>query len=127
MTAEERSLNKINLLFVSFYLEAGDFSADGLAKFGHGVRVLADGDHVVVSDGREALVVQQLLSNLGQAGLKLQVLAHICVGSHQDYWGKRSHGLKQRQEHGFFKRWKKNLNTIYTIHKSAVNYKTSFS
>lgn len=87
---------------MSFYLEVGDFPGDGLAELGHGVRVLAEGDHVVVPDGREALVGQQLLFDLGQAGLKLQLLAHICVGSHEDYRGQRSYGLQ-----GFFKRWKK--------------------
>ncbi len=95
-TEERRAKEKewFNLLFVSFYLEAGDFPGDGLAKLGHGVRVLADRDHVVVPDGREALVVQQLLSDLRQAGLKLQLVAHICVGSHQDDRGQRSYSLK---------------------------------
>lgn len=77
------------------YLEVGDFSGDGLAELGHGVRVLAGGDHDVVPDGREALVVQQLLPDLGQAGLKLLLLTHICVGSHKDDGGQRSYGLKK--------------------------------
>lgn len=53
----------------SVYLKAGDLPGDGLAELGHGIRVLADGDHVVIPDSREALLVQQLLSDLGQTGL----------------------------------------------------------
>lgn len=53
---------------------------------------------MVVSDGGEALVVQQLLSGLGQTGLKLQLVAHICVSSHQDNRGQRSYSLKKRRE-----------------------------
>lgn len=82
------------MLFVSSHLEAGDFSGDGLAESGHGVRVLTDRYHVIVPDGGEALVVQQLLSDFGQAGLYLQVLTHICVGSDQDDWGEWSYSLK---------------------------------
>lgn len=77
------------------YLEVGDLSGDGLAEPGHGVRVLADRDHVVVLDGGEALVVQQLFPDLGQAGLKLLLLAHVSVGSHKDDRGQRSDGLKR--------------------------------
>jgi len=65
-------------------LEAGGLPGDGLAQLGHGVRVLAGRDHVVVPDGREALVVQQLLPDPGQAGLDLQLAAHVQVGPHQD-------------------------------------------
>lgn len=79
-------------------LEAGDLPGDGLAQLGYGVRVLADGDHVVVPDGGEALVAQQLLSGLGQAGLKLQLIAHISVCSHQDDRGQRSYSLKYREQ-----------------------------
>lgn len=79
-----------------FYLEVGDLPGDGLAEPGHGVRLLAGGDHVVVPDGREALVVEQLLLDLGQAGQKLLLLANVIVGSHEDDRRQRSYGLPQR-------------------------------
>ena len=85
---------------MTFHLEAADFPGDGFAQLGDGVGVLADGHHVVVSDGGEALVAQQLLSDLREAGLKLQVIAHIGVCSHQDDRGQRGDGLEHRGEQG---------------------------
>lgn len=76
-----------------FYLEVGDLPGDGLAELGQGVGVFAGGDHVVVSDGGEALVAQQLLPDLGQAGLKLQLSAGVRVGSNEDDGRQRSDGL----------------------------------
>lgn len=53
---------------------------------------------MVVPDGREALVVQQLILDLRQAGLELFLLAHISVGSNKDDWRQRSDGLTQERE-----------------------------
>lgn len=92
--AEVRGMEK-KVIFFSLHLEVGDFPGDGLAEFGQGIRVLTDGDHVVVSDGGEALVVQQLLLDLGQAGLKLQLIAHVCVGSNEDDRRQRSYSLER--------------------------------
>lgn len=84
--------------FASSYLKAGDLPGDGLAELRHGVRVLAAGDHEVVPDGREALVVQQLILDLRQAGLELFLIAHISVGSNKDDGRQRSDGLTQERE-----------------------------
>lgn len=78
------------------YLEVGDLPGDGLAELGQGVGVLGGGDHVVVPDGREALVAQQLLPDLGQAGLKLQLVADVRVGPDQDDGRHRSRGLRRK-------------------------------
>lgn len=78
---------------MSSHLEAGDLSGDGLAEFDHGVRVVPDRHHVIVPNGREALVVQQLLSDFAQAVFYLQMLTHICVGSHQDDWREWGYSL----------------------------------
>lgn len=75
------------------HLEVGDFPGDGLAELAQGVGVLAGGDHVVVSDGREALVAQQLLPDLAQAGLELQLIADVRVGPDEDDGRQRSYGL----------------------------------
>lgn len=75
------------------HLEAGDLPGDGLAEHPQGVGVFRGGDHVVVSDGGEALVAQQLLLDLGQAGLQLQLIADVRVGSDEDDGRQRSNGL----------------------------------
>lgn len=49
---------------------------------------------MVVSDGGEALVAQQLLPDLGQASLKLQLIADVRVGANEDDGRQRSHGLR---------------------------------
>lgn len=53
---------------------------------------------MVVPDGGEALVAQQLLPDLGQAGLKLRLAADVRVGPHQDDGGQRSRGLKKKPQ-----------------------------
>lgn len=66
------------------YLEVVHLPDNGLAQPGQGVRVLAGRHHVVVPDGGEALVAEQLLLDLGQARLELLLLADVGVSSHQD-------------------------------------------
>lgn len=53
---------------------------------------------MVVSDGGEALVAQQLLPDLAQAGLKLQLVADVRVGSDEDDGRQGSDGLTRRRE-----------------------------
>lgn len=103
----ERELDKTR---ESFYLEAGDLPGDGLAQLGDGVRVLAGRDHVVVPDGGEALVPQQLLPDLGHAGLKLQLVAHVRVGSHQDDRRQRGDSLEEREG-----RWWLQMSIYFTL------------
>lgn len=79
------------------YLEVVHLPDDGLAQPGQGVRVLAGRHHVVVPDGGEALVAEQLLLDLGQAGLELLLLADVSVRSHQDDGRQRSHSLQQSE------------------------------
>lgn len=86
----------LNSQFASFYLEAGDLPDDGFAEFDDGLRVLTESAQVMISDGREALMVQKLLPNFAQAGLELQLLAHICVRSHEDDRGHGSYCLKEK-------------------------------
>lgn len=80
------------------YLEVVHLPDDGLAQPGQGIRVLAGRHHVVVPDGGEALVAQQLLLDLGQAGLELLLLAHVSVSSHQDDGRQRGHSLQHSQK-----------------------------
>lgn len=84
----------LDFQFAPFYLEAGDLPDDGLAEFHDGVQVLAKRTHVMIFDSWKPLMVQKLLPNFAQAGLELQVLAHIGVRSHQDDWGQGSYCLK---------------------------------
>lgn len=79
------------------HLEVVHLLDDGLAQPAQGVRVLAGRHHVAVPDGREALVAQQLLLDLGQAGLELLLLADVSVGSHQDDGRQRSHSLQHSE------------------------------
>lgn len=79
-------------------LKVCGLSDNGLAQFGESVRVLAGGHRVVVSDGGEGLVVQQLLSDLTQTHLKLLLSADVAVSPHQDDRRQRSHRLKRNTE-----------------------------
>lgn len=93
--------------FLCIYLEVGDLSDDRPAEFGDGVRVLAERDQVTVSDGWEALMAQQLLSDFTQARLDLQLLTHIGVGSNKDDWRQRSHCLTTKKQNNKWMCWGK--------------------